>query len=304
MDDRYIDQVRLLLSVLPDVAEEKTLALKGGTAINLFYRDLPRLSVDVDLTYVPIRDRKTSLGDIDVTFDRIAHMIQKRNPNLIARRELGIGNHKTRISVSQNHTKIKIEISPVMRGTVLAPITMSTSDTVVERFGFAEANVLAFEDLFGSKLHAAVDRQHPRDLFDVMLLFENEGFSDDLFRVFLVYVAGSSRPLHDVLAPNAIFEDSLYETQFAGMTAEVVTKDQLVATQERLKDTIASRLTGRVSTFLLSLHDGDPNFELIDLPDAIRLPAIQWKLQNLGKLKKENSTKHAEQRATLEKLLR
>lgn len=304
MDDRYIDQVRLLLSVLPDVAEEKTLALKGGTAINLFYRDLPRLSVDVDLTYVPIRDRKTSLGDIDVTFDRIAHMIQKRNPNLKARRELGIGNHKTRISVSHNHIKIKIEISPVMRGTVLSPITMSTSDVVVERFGFAEANVLAFEDLFGSKLHAAVDRQHPRDLFDVMLLFENEGFSDDLFRVFLVYVAGSSRPLHDVLAPNAIFEDSLYETQFAGMTAEVVTKDQLVATQERLKEAIASRLTGKVSTFLLSLHDGDPNFELIDLPDAIRLPAIQWKLQNLRKLKKENSTKHAEQRATLEKLLR
>lgn len=304
MDDRYIDQVRLLLRVLPAVAEEKTLALKGGTAINLFYRDLPRLSVDVDLTYVPIRDRKTSLGDIDVTFDRIAHMIQKRNPNLIARRELGIGNHKTRISVSHNHTKIKIEISPVMRGTVLSPITMSTSNAVVERFGFAEANVLAFEDLFGSKLHAAVDRQHPRDLFDVMLLFENEGFSDDLFRVFLVYVAGSSRPLHDVLAPNAIFEDSLFETQFAGMTAEAVSKDQLVATQARLKETIASRLTGNVSIFLRSLHEGDPDFELIDLPNALRLPAIQWKLQNLRKLKKENSTKHAEQRKTLEKLLR
>ena len=47
MLDRYRAQVRLLIDVLPYVAREEVFALKGGTAINLFHRDLPRLSVDL-----------------------------------------------------------------------------------------------------------------------------------------------------------------------------------------------------------------------------------------------------------------
>ena len=70
MLDRYVAQVRLLLSVLPDIAREPVFALKGGTAINLFYRDMPRLSVDIDLTYLPVADRQSSLEDMDVTFNR------------------------------------------------------------------------------------------------------------------------------------------------------------------------------------------------------------------------------------------
>ena len=62
MDERYVDQVRLLLGVLPDVAGEGAFALKSGTAINLLYRDMPRLSVDIDLTYLPVvHDREASL---------------------------------------------------------------------------------------------------------------------------------------------------------------------------------------------------------------------------------------------------
>ncbi|WP_260683927.1 nucleotidyl transferase AbiEii/AbiGii toxin family protein [Rhizobium laguerreae] len=60
------------------------------------------------------------------------------------------------------------------------------SERVEDQFGFAEMQVVAFEDLFGGKLHAAVDRQHPRDLFDVKLLYEHEELTDPLFRTFLV----------------------------------------------------------------------------------------------------------------------
>ena len=67
--ERYVDQLRLLVDILPAVAAEDDFALKGGTAINLFYRDLPRLSVDIDLTFLPIRDRVQSLADIDVAMD-------------------------------------------------------------------------------------------------------------------------------------------------------------------------------------------------------------------------------------------
>ena len=164
MHERYIDQVRLLLSVLPDIAAEKVFALKGGTAINLFYRDMPRLSVDIDLTYLPLEDRETSLQDIDETLKRIISAIAGRNPAVRVERIAGGGNTDTRILVRDNRSQIKIETSPVTRGALHPPVIMKASDTATDRFGFVEMNVLAFEDLYGGKLHAALDRQHPRDL--------------------------------------------------------------------------------------------------------------------------------------------
>ena len=161
MLDRYVAQVRLLLSVLPDIATETVFALKGGTAINLFYRDMPRLSVDVDLTYLPVADRQSSLEDMDDAFNRIATAITERKPRVEARRIAGGGDNDTRILVSDGSAQIKIETSPVTRGAVYPARTMVASEPVMEQFGFVETNVLAFEDLYGGKLHAALDRQHP-----------------------------------------------------------------------------------------------------------------------------------------------
>ena len=303
MDDRYVDQVRLLLSVLPDIAGEDVFALKGGTAINLFYRDMPRLSVDVDLTYLPVRDRDASLKDIDDTLDRIAMAITARNRALVTRRIRGGGAGDTRAAVSDGRSEIKIETSPVTRGTVATPTAMTASESVIERFGFVEANVVAFEDLYAGKLNAALSRQHPRDLFDIMLLYENEGITDELFRVFLAYVASSRRPMHEVLAPIPHFEDTLFEAEFEGMTAEPVAKEALVAAQARLHEDVGSRLTGDVAAFLLSLHDAEPDFDLIGLPGAGDLPAIRWKVLNLERLKEQNPAKHAKQRRSLESVL-
>ena len=67
----YAAQVALLVRILPYVAKEEIFALKGGTAINLFYRDLPRISVDIDLTYLPLKDRAESLVEINDAMDRI-----------------------------------------------------------------------------------------------------------------------------------------------------------------------------------------------------------------------------------------
>lgn len=53
ISEPYRAQMDLLLQVLPLVAKEESFALKGGTAINLFVRDMPRLSVDIDLTWLP-----------------------------------------------------------------------------------------------------------------------------------------------------------------------------------------------------------------------------------------------------------
>ena len=302
MHDRYLAQVGLLLGILPEIARETTFALKGGTAINLFYRDLPRLSVDLDLTWLPVQDRQPSLRAIDHALDRIAAAVKARDPRIQTRRVAGGGGADTRVMVRRGQAQVKIETSPVARGTVCPPRPMPTSEAVTERFGFFEANVVAFEDLYGGKLHAALDRRHPRDLFDVKLLYENEGLTDDLFRVFMVYVAGSARPIHELLAPTTPLRADLYDGEFVGMTREAVSLNALADTARTLHADINSRLRRDVASFLLSLHDAEPDFELLGLPEAADLPAVRWKLRNLGKLRETNPRKHAAQRQALESL--
>ena len=301
--DGYVEQVQLLVRILPVVAEETVFALKGGTAINLFYRDLPRLSVDIDLTYLPVTGRAESLADIDEALDRIAEGVRLRVKGAQVQRIAGGRGGATRILVRLGRAEVKIETSPVTRGVVHEPEIREVSEAVQDEFGFAEIQVVSFEDLFGGKLHAAVDRQHPRDLFDVKLLYENEGLTDKLFRTFLVYVASSNRPVHELLDPHLIDLDAPYLREFTGMTREPVGLDELQGTRTRLRDDIRARLDANAAKFLLSLHDAVPDFDAIGLPQSVELPAVRWKLQNLGRLLEENPEKHAAQRKALQRLL-
>ena len=295
----YAAQVELLVGVLPYVAKEGMFALKGGTAINLFYRDLPRLSVDIDLTYLPVKDRAESLAEIDAGLDRIAEDIAANVSGTSATRISGGGGGDTRVLVRRGGVEVKVETSPVTRGVVNDPEILPVSEAVEDRFGFAEIQVVAFEDLFAGKLHAALDRQHPRDLYDVKLLYENEGFTDALFRTFLIYVASSGRPPHELLSPNLIELDQPYAREFEGMTSVPVPLEDLIETRAQLIDDVLAKLDERAKSFLLGLHDCDPDFDAIGHPDAAKLPAVRWKLINLEKLKSQNAPKHAEQREEL-----
>ncbi len=298
--ESYLAQVGLLMRVLPYVADEEIFALKGGTAINLFYRDLPRLSVDIDVTYVPVKDRATSLAEINAAMDRMAVTIERSIPSAKALRIEGGGGGLTRILTRLNGAEVKIETSPVMRGIVHGPERRAVTAAVADEFGYAEMQIVAFEDLFAGKLHAALDRQHPRDLFDIKLLYENEGMTDDLFRTFLVYLASSPRPAHELLNPNSLELDGPFRLEFEGMTRRAVSLDALIATRQQLSDDIKSRLDDRVQSFLLSLQDGEPDFAAICLPHAAELPAVRWKVLNIQKLIRDNPTKHRAHRSALE----
>lgn len=300
--EEYEAQVALLVRVLPQVAKEEIFALKGGTAINLFYRNLPRLSVDIDLTYLPVKNRDESLAEINDAMDRIAASCEKFLRQATAERIQGGGGGATRVKVRLGKVEIKIETSPVTRGVLHPPEQRSISDSVADKFGYAEIQVVSFEDLFGGKLHAALDRQHPRDLYDVKLLYEHEGLTDDLFRTFLIYVASSSRPPHELLSPNLIDLDQAYTREFEGMTTEVVPLEDLLQTRTRLIADIGSRFNISTKDFLLSLHDGNPDFDTINRAQAAELPAVRWKLLNLQKLMEQNPEKHAQQRSQIEAL--
>jgi predicted nucleotidyltransferase component of viral defense system len=178
--DLYRQQVTLLIRVLPFIADEPAFALKGGTAINLFVRDMPRLSVDIDLTYLPVELRDVSLQAIDSAMGRIAERItgNMRGAKVTLSR-LQKERIVTKLFVDADGVRVKIEVTPVLRGCVYAPTVMSVSESVEAHFGFAEAPVVSFPDLYAGKIVAALDRQHPRDLFDVRGLLANEGISDD-----------------------------------------------------------------------------------------------------------------------------
>ncbi len=148
----YYKQVQLLLEVLPFVSKEECFALKGGTAINMFVRDMPRLSVDIDLMYLPVEDREISLEKIALSFERIAKSIEtsmrSAKVHRLAQREDEI---LSKLQVERNGVNIKIEASPVMRGTVREPSVLSVSASVEEEFGFAETSVVHIDDLYAGK---------------------------------------------------------------------------------------------------------------------------------------------------------
>jgi hypothetical protein len=224
-------------------------------------------------------------------------------PGVAVQRIAGGGAGDTRMQLQTRDAKVKVEVSPVTRGTVGEPRLMRVTAPVEEEFGFAETTVVSFEDLYAGKLCAALDRQHPRDLFDVRLLYNHEGLTAELFRTFLVYAACSSRPLHELIVPNRIEIDRAFAQEFDGMTLEHVPLEALLEARERLIADIQSRLAGRPADFLLSVHDGNPDFGLIGLEAAAALPAVRWKLLNIERLKTQNPGKHAAQREALEKSL-
>lgn len=300
--ETYLRQVQLLMRLLPLLADEADFALKGGTAINLFYRDMPRLSVDIDLAYLPITDRAPSLQAIDAAFDRLTVRINTM-PGATAQRIAG-GGGDTRILASAGGVTVKIETSPVMRGVIGETRLMRAAPAVEDACGFVETKVVSFDDLYGGKIHAALDRQHPRDLFDVKILYESKGLTDDLFRTFLVYAACSSRPAHELLAPNEKDIADDFAREFAGMTAASVDLDELIAARRQLIADIQSRLNGPAAEFLMSLQAGEPDFNLIGLPQAADLPAVKWKVLNLKKLMTENPEKHRIQTTALQESLK
>ena len=299
----YAAQVELLVQLLPTVAKEDCFALKGGTAINLFYRDLPRLSVDIDLTYLPLEPRDEALRNINAAMERLAVSIAQI-PGIETKRIPGGGEGATRVQASKQGVTVKIETTPVTRGVVFDPELKRVSSAVEDQFGFAEMRLVSFEDIYGGKICAALDRQHPRDLYDVAKLYENEGLIDDLFRAFLVYAASSKRPLCELLNPNLSDLTTIYETQFVGMTKEAAPLESLEAARLQLIADIQNRLGGNTAEFLRGLQKGEPDFTLINLPDAADLPAVRWKVINIEKFIDKNPARHAEQTAKLEALLR
>jgi predicted nucleotidyltransferase component of viral defense system len=279
----YRRQVALLVRVLPFIAKEPCFALKGGTAINLFIRNMPRLSIDIDLTYVPLAPRGKSLTAIDAAMKRIDAGLRKGLGDAHTAKS-GSEGAVTRLNVRQGDVQTMIEVTPVMRGCVYPPETRSVTEAVETTFGFAEITVLSFADLYAGKIVAALDRQLPHDLLDVRDLLANEGIDDTLRRTFIVYLISHRGPMSEVLAATRKDISAEYASGFEGMTEELVPIEELLAAREAVIADIVGQMPKDHRRFLLSFQRGKPDWALLGIPAATELPAVKWQQQKLDKL--------------------
>jgi predicted nucleotidyltransferase component of viral defense system len=280
----YYKQVQLLMQVLPFAAKQSCFALKGGTAINLFVREFPRLSVDIDLVYLSMSGRDEALQEIYKALDAISADLKVAFKDIELTEVYKVKRDALRLIVSRNGVQIKVELSPVLRGTIYEPRLMMVCEAVEEEFGYVEAPVVALADLYAGKICAALDRQHPRDLFDVKWLLENEGLTNEIRKALLVYLSSHSRPMADLLRPQYKDISAIYAGEFAKMAEKDVPLEALLAVREQLVELIHQGLTDSEKSFLISFKNRKPDWELLGLEGICELPAIKWKQINLAKM--------------------
>ncbi len=296
----YYRQVQLLLQIIPFVAQHDCFALKGGTAINLFVRDFPRLSVDIDLVFLPMMDRQEALQTIKDNLNTLAVNITEQIVHTRVTSSFQDKADALRLLVERDGVQIKIELSPVLRGTVYEPQIIAVCEAVEDEFGFAEIAVVSFEDLYAGKICAALDRQHPRDLFDIKQLLDNEGITDRLRKALLVYIISHPRPITELLKPHFKDISNIYEGEFRNMAEHDLPLADLANAREQLVNIINNELTQEERKFLLSFKSHEPDWSLLGLPNIDKLPAVRWKLQNIGKMSPQ---KHADAYHQLKKRL-
>lgn len=300
----YVDTARLLTQVAPLVFADNVFALKGGTAINLFVRDMPRLSVDLDLVFIDHRlDRKDALVRINESIRSSVDRLTKHGFKTHAPKSAET--EETKLFVRRDNLEVKVEVNFVHRGTLHPTSTTSLTPRAKETLlADLELSVLAVEELYGGKLVAAMDRQHPRDLFDVMQLFEHGGITPAIRRSFVAYLACHNRPIHEVLFPTNKEISAEYERTFRGMTVEPVELEALLAARERMARELQTGLDANERDFLLSIARNEPNYALLGIEHLEELPGIRWKLMNLEKLAKGNRKKFEVQARELERLIK
>ena len=300
MEARYIEQSRLVVEVLPFVAQEPQFALKGGTAINLFERDLPRLSVDIDLTFLPLTDRDTAIRDINAALSRICKSLDKRS-GIVA--SLSGSEVSRKIICSRGDTTIKIEPNFILRSTVYPVRMMDDSPRAEEKLGYCRINVLSRAELYGGKFCAALDRQHPRDLFDVAQFFGGGGAVDDVKGGFIALALGHNRPLNEILAPNMLDQSETFTSQFAGMSDVPFAYDEHVATFRRLVADINAALTREDRERLVAFTALEADADVFGIPGLEKLPAVVWKRKNLETLRRKDARKFTDNAKALERVL-
>jgi len=285
-DAIFFKQAELLLRILPLILQEDVFALKGGTAINFFVQDLPRLSVDIDLTYLPVNERDVALNEISNRLLLISEGIKRRIPGTGITSKIIYGTEVVRgLMVEREGVTVKIEPNLVLRGSVYPPEIKPLAKKAQDLFELSlQGRILSPYDLYAGKICAALDRQHPRDLFDVHLLLKNEGLKPEMRKVFIVYLISHPRPMVEILSPQEKDIRDIFEKEFKGMITEDIPFEMLEKTVNDLAEIFREQFTLDERKFIVSVKEGRPRWDLLSLEGVEDLPAVKWKLLNISKM--------------------
>lgn len=287
MNDIYRRQVALLIRVMPLVFKIEDFAVHGGTAINLFYRNLPRYSVDIDVTYIPLEDRNTSLVKINSHLSELKTAIEKSVPGIRVIHRPDVW----KLQCAKDGATIKIEVNGVKRGILGEAEKMQLCERAKAEFGLScFANIVPWSQLFGGKIVAALSRQHPRDLFDC------RGVTPDDFEAvkngFLLCLLGSDKPIIESLNPNLIDQRAALDNQFEGMTDESFDYEDYQKARLNLIEVVNQCLTAADKEFLITFEEGNPDWSKCCAGDLSNYPSVIWKLRNIAKFKSTYPAKH------------
>jgi len=265
MKTSFRNQVDLLLDVIGYSTIPGKLALKGGTAINLFVNDLTRLSVDIDLAYLPLHGRPDAINELKSIAQSMAKAIETKLPLVKCKVIYAKDGFPTKILVTRQNVEIKIEINNIFRGSIYPAQKMKLCQKAQDLFGkYVAVESLSFEDLYAGKFCAALDRQHPRDLYDVMVFFKSHQITAKLKDAFLIYMLSSGRPAIELLNPNLLDVQSSFEKDLVGMTDHALSYDDLCTARVKLVKYISASLSEQDKQFLVSFESGDPGtFKLL-----------------------------------------
>jgi len=253
--------------------------------------------VDIDLTYLPLKPRREALEEIHDTLRTLRADIEEHVSGSRVR-EVQNQDYIVKLLVSTNDAMVKIEPNLILRGSVHASEDRNLCLTAQEHFGaFVSVRTLSTADLYGGKLCAALDRQHPRDLFDVKLMVDDTGITPEIRRTFVVYLSGHNRPMNELLEPRLRDIERLYVDQLIGMTRSELSLDDLLHIQRDLANTLVRALDDAEREFLVSIKRGEPEWGRLGIEHLAQLPAIQWKLINVRKM---DPAKH---KAALDRLI-
>jgi predicted nucleotidyltransferase component of viral defense system len=291
MDNSYIETVRLMLLIAPHVFQTPDFAMKGGTALNIFLHDLPRLSVDIDISFVNhTSKRDEALRSIRQELQSLSERVESMGlkATLVSTGD----SEDVKILVSRDTVGVKVEVNYNFRGALLPPREARISESARRSFAVDfSIPSLAREELYAGKLVAALDRQHPRDFFDVREMFLKDHFDAGVVDCFVCYLAGHNNTVHGVLFSKDKKITSLYEEQFVGMTAQPVSLAELQEARSNLRSALLANLQDRHKQFLLGLVRLEPDWDLMPFPHLRELPALKWKILNLEKLRRTNPKK-------------
>lgn len=280
LNSKYLEQVSTLIDIIPLISSDNRFAIKGGTAINLFLFDMPRLSVDIDFCYLPLVPREQALSDISAFVKSLSQKVAARG--LKTRGKQGVSDYESTLFILSKTIEVKIEINLVVRGAVYKPILKSLVPHAQALFK-RDTDILCLDinDLFGGKICAALDRQHPRDFFDLYMYFKQFSYTRELHETFIIYLLSSKRPMSELIKPNLLDIKSAYKKQFEGMTTIDISCEDLEKTRAKIFEIVPAAFTDEEKEFLISFKRGEPKWELFSIENAQNFPSVKWKLQNV-----------------------